>query len=268
MFDITVTIVFHREGAYAAPALASMHELVSRARSDGLQVEARAVLDCPDARTKQIVAARGAWLDGVDEVAYADLGLSRNHGVQSACGKFLAFLDGDDLWCDDWLSLAHSAAVATGLSEEAIWHPESLFYFSEGDFDRHSTNHLAHPSAQAFHLLSRSTRDPGFDRNALFLNNVWTANIFAARSLHRRFPYKAIDKDAGFGVEDWSWNIETVWAEVPHFVVPDTVHLIRVKDSGSLGQRNTAEGLLPHLPANAWPRLFRDARLRADDAKG
>lgn len=44
---------------------------------------------------------------------------------------------------------------------------------------------------------------------------------------------------------------------IGHLVVPDTVHMIRVKDTGSLGQQNTAEGLLPHLPPGAFPQLGR-----------
>jgi hypothetical protein len=87
------------------------------------------------------------------------------------------------------------------------------------------------------------------------LETFWSANVFARRSLHLRHPYKAADKETGLGIEDLSWNIETVWANIPHRVVSDTVHLIRVKESGSLNQKNAAEGLLPYLPDHAWPKL-------------
>lgn len=91
--------------------------------------------------------------------------------------------------------------------------------------------------------------------NTLFLENTWSANVFARRSLHLRHPYKAADKETGFSIEDWSWNIETVWANIPHRVVADTVHLIRVKESGSLNQQNAAEGLLPYLLDHACPKF-------------
>ncbi len=68
MFDITVTIVFHSEGAYALPALTSMEQLISKARATGLRVESQAVLDNVDALTRQVVSVRGAWLDNIDEV--------------------------------------------------------------------------------------------------------------------------------------------------------------------------------------------------------
>ena len=75
------------------------------------------------------------------------------------------------------------------------------------------------------------------------------------RDLHLRHPYRAADRSRGFGVEDWPWHMETLWAGLPHRVVPETVHLIRVKEHGSLGRQNTVEGLLPYLPPHAWPQL-------------
>jgi hypothetical protein len=255
MFDLTATIIFHREGAFALPALSSMAELVSAAREAGIRVEARAVLDNADDLTRRLVASRGAWLDDVEEVSFGDLGLSRNKGSQSANGEFLAFLDGDDLWGSEWLRLAYAAATDSDSPTNAIWHPESLFFFNRNDFDRHSVTQKPRYDAQSFFLFYHPSTDTDLFLNTLLLENTWSANVFARRSLHLRYPYKAIDKKGGFGIEDWSWNIETVWADIPHRVVSDTVHIIRVKESGSLNQNNMAEGLLPYLPDHVWPRF-------------
>ena len=64
--DITVSIIFHKEAAYAVPALASMKLLVSATRSVGLTVEARALMDNADEATTQIVEQQGDWLYVVD----------------------------------------------------------------------------------------------------------------------------------------------------------------------------------------------------------
>lgn len=255
MIDISVFAVFHREQAYAAPALRSMRLLVERARGVGLRVQAGALLDRADATTAHIVEAAGAWLDLIDHVDCGDLGLTRNHGVRRADGEYLSFLDGDDLWGSHWLALAHACAIAEGPDQRSIWHPESLLYFDETDFDRHSTNAMPHPSARSFYFSHMASDNPEFDRNSLFLNNVWSANVFAHRDIHRRFPYLHVDRERGFGVEDWTWHMQTLSADVAHRVVAETIHMIRVKQSGSLGQSNSSEGLLPYLPPGVRPTL-------------
>ena len=248
--DITVTIVFHEEGAYVIPALESLQDLVGCARATGTTVETNAILDRPNELTKHLVSARGGWLNAVREVSHGDLGLTRNDAANFASGEYLAFLDGDDLWGEEWLWLAYTAATSPSAPNYAIWHPDRLFYFFEGDFSQHSISRLAKAAARSFHMAHISSELAAFDRRTLFLNNVWTSNAFAKREVHLRYPYQAVDSQAGFGVEDWSWNIHTLWSGVPHLVVPNTVHIIRQKEIGSLGQKNSVESLLPYLPAD------------------
>ena len=253
MPDITVTVIFHREGPLAIPALASMRDLVGTARASGLAVEARALIDRGDTLTRHIVAARGGWLDGVEEISAGDLGLARNAGVAASKGAVLACLDGDDLWGRQWLRLAME--VSRGTPGEAIWHPEVLYYFDEGDIDRHSLTSHPHPNAKSILMEHCESIEVDFDRDGLFLNNFWSANVFAPRGVHEAHPYFAVDRDLGIGIEDWTWNMMTVTRGVPHRVVPGTVHLIRVKETGSLGQQNASEGLLPRFPPDAFPRF-------------
>ena len=254
--DITVTVHFHREGALVLPALASMRDMVEAARTKGLNVESRAVLDRADDLTRRLVASRGAWLCGVEEVSVGDLGLARNAGIRSARGEFVAVLDGDDLWGAEWLHLAYSAAKGAGV---AIWHPEYLYYFY--DFE------VLSPYCPDISVMEASDV-PEFDRDAKFFGNLWSANAFALRTVFLRHTYRAVDRETGFGVEDWSWNIETLLAGIPHRIVRDTVHLIRKKEMGSLHMQNVRNGLLPYLPADAWPRLGekRSTRTRSSES--
>jgi hypothetical protein len=248
MIDIGLTVVFHREGAFAVPALASMADMASRTAAAGVRVETRAILDRPDHDTQRIVHKLGDWLDDIVTVDFGDLGASRNEGTRLSSCSHLAFLDGDDMWGADWLVKASASAFAAGWPNDVVWHPEWLYYFDERDFDCHTAGGLPRRGARSFLMTHVSSDSPELDRRALLMNNFWTANVFASRSLHERFPYREIDRSSGFGIEDWSWNIETLSAGVRHDVVPDSVHLIRVKQSGSLGQQNGADGLLPAIP--------------------
>ena len=251
--DITVTVIFHREGDFALSALASLRDLVNVARTAGLTVETQAVLDRPDESTRNIVKGRGRWIDTVEEVSFGDLGLSRNAGTHLARGRFLSFLDGDDLWGERWLHAAFEAATRPAAPRDMIWHPEHLYVFSENDFNR-----APETAFQSFCSLMHSSDTPGFDPELLLFHNLWSANALATRELHLRFPYCAVDRPGGIGIEDWSWNLETLAAGVHHRVVPGTVHLIRKKRSGSLDRQNAASQLVPRLPASLiwghrWP---------------
>jgi hypothetical protein len=248
--DVTVTVNFHREGELAVPALASLKDLVNAACAAGLSVETQAILDRTDQVTRHLIGVHGRWLDTVEEVSFGDLGLSRNAGVNHAHGRFLAFLDGDDLWGERWLSAAFAAATASARTQEVVWHPEHLLIFRQAEFDRMPD------SCTAFHSVMQSSDTPEFDPLFLIFHNFYSANAFAARDLYLRFPYRAIDRRRGVGIDDWSWNLETLWAGVQHCVVPGAVHLIR-KRPLSLDRQNAAAHLLPHLPDGlVWGRKW------------
>lgn len=243
MFDISITIVFHKEGGYAMPALASMNDLVERARGEGLTIEARALLDRADEETKRIVLHRGEWLDDIENVSFGELGLTRNYGARTARGEFLSFLDGDDLWGEEWLTSAYHLAIS---QPDAIWHPELLYFFNEDDFDRRTETEELSPQIES-HLMWHKASTFA-DPNAILMQNLWSANVFASRDIHLKHPYRAVDREKGMGFEDWSWNLETLHADIPHLVVQDTVHLIRQKPVGSLGRSLASEGILPFIP--------------------
>lgn len=252
--DITATLIFHREAALAIPALDSFQLMVEAARSHGLTVQTQAMLDRPDATTRHILGTCADWLDRIEEVDFGDPALTRNAGVQCADGRFLAFFDGDDLWGSDWLHAAHANAVSAAHPDDIVWHPAWLYSFSESDFDRHVTGVTPHPEAKSFLASQQASTDQDFDPRLFALDNFWTANAFASRALHVRYPYNAADPARGFGIEDWSWNVATVMAGIQHWIVPETVHLIRQKDAGSFGARNASEGVLPRLPPGLiWP---------------
>ncbi len=248
--DVTVVLNLHAEGVLAIPSLRSLRRLVDHAARHGISTETLAVLDDPDPATVAVVEQHADQFDAIHTFALRDLGLVRNAGLKVARGEYVACLDSDDLWCEDWLTAAVHQARSTG-DPRTVWHPQFIHFFAPEDAAVRSETRTLSAMAATYVLEQPATTEPTFDRRVLLVDNLWTSNALALRTLHLANPYRAKDPAGRLGIEDWSWNLATVWAGVAHRIVPDTVHMIRMKAHGSLGRENAAHGLLPHLPKGA-----------------
>jgi glycosyltransferase involved in cell wall biosynthesis len=244
-YDISAIIVFHREKALVPTSINSFLKCVDFARSTGLNVEAIAVIDKPDELTLSLLVSYSEFFHSICVVAFGDLGSSRNKGREMAKGAFLSFFDGDDLWGDRWLVKCHEAAVKSDINN-IVYHPEIIYYFSDKDYLTQSRDE--NPIAGASYIFKHiDSREFGFDPRVIVFNNIWTANTFGRKEIYEKYPYKSVERELGFGIEDWTWNAATLASNVIHAVVEGTVHCIRQKSTGSLGTQNSQEGLLPSI---------------------
>lgn len=231
--DISVIITAHREGMLAGITAQSADAAIAHAASCNLACEVIVVLDRSNDLTRQTLCThfddRATYL----ETDFGDPGLARNTGVDHATGTCACFLDADDLWSENWLSvgyafiqkrpdaIAHSACNITFGDDQRIW----------------------------WHTDSESDLcDPDY----LEWMNYWDALVFARTDMLQRFPYRANDLVAGYAHEDWHWNKVTLYAGVPHKPVPGTIHFKR-RRPGSQSERVDQKGGLP------WPVRRPDA---------
>ena len=223
--EVAAVVNLHTEGTSATPSLTSAWRAVAAAQANGIDASLILVLDTPDQATTHMAGqweARGA---SIIECEVGDLGAARNYAAETLDSEWLAFLDADDLWGEDWLVEAHGAATEAKASMFIdVWHPQLNIIFG----DHHSFLH---------HIPST---DPSFSWARFRLHNAWTALCFVRRAHIQAVPYPRNNLAAGFGFEDWSWNEEILRRGGRHQVVPNTCHFIRRGGDGTLLRQSQA----------------------------
>lgn len=216
---MTISIILngHTEGLIFSDSIRSALRAQSKIEMDS---EIHVVLDRPDSLTLQVTEDFSSKIK-LSVVDFGDLGLARNFGVDNSEFDNIAFLDGDDLWSENWLAAA-SAFSATA-SRGHILHPQLNYYFNTDSPSRsgHITRHI-------------SSTSPEFDFTILAQRNYWTALSFGAREIYKSFPFRPVEAKMGTGFEDWCFNIESLGGGVEHLVVPKTAHFIREKAKHSM----------------------------------
>jgi glycosyltransferase involved in cell wall biosynthesis len=180
------------------------------------QCELVAVADNATEGTLGVLRAYGDKLSRVLETDVADLGAARNAGVQAARGELVLFLDGDDLWCRNWVAAAWAEyEISAPLT---ILHPQLCVFFGA------KYEILVHPD----------WRDAYFDPRGLVARNHWTSLCGVGRQNLVSNPFPMMDATNHFGFEDWSWYAQAIARGFRHAIVPGTSHFIRVKFGDSM----------------------------------
>lgn len=209
LVDITAILTAHAEGPLAGPSFRNLLDTVAVAREAGLSVDLLVVLDDPDPETREMFTEADAHGVRVESTSYADHGLVRNHAAEMVSSHYIAFLDGDDLWGENWLVEAHRVCQTD--PGRVIAHPEVNWFFGEGGY---------------VYFLPDQT-DPEFDLAYLRVANPWDALCMAPVAAYTDVPHSKRAIAEGFAYDDWHWNMETLVAGFVHRVVPETIHFKR-----------------------------------------
>ena len=227
-YDISVIVTAHREGSLAHHTMNSLMRAIGSANSHAVATEIVIVLDNPDTKTEEYFSRyHGAGM-AVHRVDFGDPGLSRNHGVHVSSGKYVAFLDADDLFGKNWLRAAYDTAEKT--SGHSVLHPEYSVCFERENL---IAKHLG-------------IYDDAFCLKNLLEYNYWSVFCFTQREVVTQTPFVKAALDDGFGYEDWHWCCEVLSRGIPIMTVPETCVFVRRKLEGSrLSGHNQYKTLIP-----------------------
>ncbi|THG30818.1 glycosyltransferase [Naasia lichenicola] len=236
--DLTVVVTTHGEGRLLRPTLRSVESGI--AMLDGESVELLLVRDNADALTIRETdswAARTTptYSTRILDVAFGESGASRNAGATAATGEYVAFVDGDDLVSARYLVGALHALRSSTVP--LVMHPEYVVSFG----------------ARTLLWRTESTRTHDISYRDLIRHNIWPSSAVTRRDLFLAHPYRSLPPEAGYGPEDWIWNIDTSAAGIAHDVVDDSVFFYRVRARGGVNNRH-AISVLPHFDLDALRR--------------
>lgn len=234
-YEITAIITASKEGSLAVASIRSFEKSVEFANKNGLKVEKIYCLDNPTEITSQIFANLlnpNEWKSL--SFTYADQGKVRNAAVLSAKGEFIAFLDADDLWTEDWLVSAYE--FSKSFDYDVIVHP-NYNYFFEG---------------QATIYEQIDPDDLRFDLDLFRSSNYWDALSFCPKHIHEKYPYIDRELDLGFAYEDHNWNLQTFGDGIKHKILIDTVIFKRRQKMSQTIKASTNKSIYRPTPLNLY----------------
>jgi glycosyltransferase involved in cell wall biosynthesis len=238
--DLTVVVTAHNETTVSGPTMEAADLAVAAARARGYTVQTIIGLDAPTEATSAYF--HQSFFDHWDRrvLGERDLGRVRNALLRECEGRYVAFLDADDLFSENWLAegVAYLDAAAER-GERAIAHPELNVVF-DGSWGV---------------LLNIDQDSPLFTPHYLYVRHYYDSLTMAPREAHLDVPYVTRDVPNGLSYQDFQWTIETLDAGWKHRVVRDTIIFKRRRDVSLVTESNTRRSIVRSLPAMAIDRV-------------
>ena len=240
VFDLTLAMTAHAETVVAGPTFFSAEAALAPLEAAGCRVERLIGLDTASDACRAYLQQPHFDHWTKIEFEFADQGKSRNALAERAKGHWLAFLDGDDLFSENWLIEAVRILEATEThGQRTIVHPELMWQFDAGAS-----------------VLNRPGRDdPFFSPYYFAQNNYYDALCAARREAWLEYPFSDRAIEGGFAFEDWQWGIETMWGGWNHVIAKDTIIFKRRRDQSQTHEAKGRSACIRAIEATAIDRV-------------
>lgn len=238
--DLTLVLTAHNESAVCGPTMRSADIAIEAARARGFTVRPMIGLDAPSAETEAYFHQPhfDHWERKV--LHERDLGMVRNALVKECDSRYVAFLDADDLFSENWLADGLDTLTdAEERGERVIAHPEVNIIFDGGKY--------------LWHNIDQDS--PLFTPHFMYVRNCYDSLCLAPREAHLAVPYVQRDVPNGLSYQDWQFAVETMSEGWKHVVVPDTIIFKRRRDFSLVVESRNRRSIIRSLPAMAIDRI-------------
>ncbi|MBI4773746.1 MAG: glycosyltransferase family 2 protein [Deltaproteobacteria bacterium] len=148
---------------------------------------------------------------------------ARNFGVRSARGSFFAFLDQDDLWAENKLTLQIEA------------------------FEREPTADVVFGHVRQFHSPGL---DPSLKKRIQCPSSLMPGYSPSAMLVKREAFFHVGEFETAWRVGEWAnWYVRAVERKLQMIMLPELIALRRLHDSN--------KGILQHMSINEYPRILK-----------
>lgn len=244
--DLTLIVTAHNETVVCGPTMRAADVAVAAARERGHTVQAIVVLDNATAETTAYF--HQSRFDHWErwERSEGDLGRVRNAVVPETDGRFIAFLDADDLFSENWLADGIELLDrAEREGERVVAHPELNVIFDGVNYT----------------VCVPSQDSPIFTPYFCYFANYYDSLCMTPREAHLDIPYSPRDIPNGLSYQDWQFGVETMAAGWRHVIVPDTIIFKRRRDFSLVRESSDRQSILRVLPEMAIDRISDLGRL-------
>lgn len=239
MTRLTLAITAHSETVVAGPTLNSVRAALAQLRALDGDVQLLLGLDACTEKNRAYMMQEAFSDFERHEFTFRDQGQARNALVKLATGRFLAFVDADDLISENWLLHALDL-LERPQNDRVIIHPELTW-----QFDNFS-------AVQA----SPAQDHPFFSPYVMPAANYYDAMCVAPRAVWEEVPYASRDVKGGYAFEDYQWSVEVTARGWRHLIAKDTIVFKRRRDQSQTHDSKNHSVLIrtiPPLPSTELP---------------